>query len=93
MVAGVSFLRTRATIKPVQPATVAMTPSVSNVRYVNKSSKLFNCERNEPVCTDIKLYGAMPKMKENYLTSIKLFSVFSRRTDENRKEKYFFRHI
>jgi hypothetical protein len=62
------FRRTRATIKPVQPATVAIRPSVSNVRAVNRSSKLFNCERNEPVCTVIKVYGAMPKLrKKNFI--------------------------
>jgi len=58
------FRRTRATIKPVHPATVAIRPSVSNVRHVNRSSKLFNCERNEPVCTVIKVYGAIPKSIE-----------------------------
>ena len=61
---GAILLRTRATTRPVQPATVAIRPSVRNVRSENKSSKLFNCERNEPVCTLIKLYGAMPKNKE-----------------------------
>jgi len=55
------FRRTRATSKPVQPATVAIRPSVSNVRHENRSSKLFNWERNEPICTVMKLYGAMPK--------------------------------
>lgn len=46
---GAIFRRTRATIRPVQPATVAISPNVSNVRHENKSSKLFNCDRNEPV--------------------------------------------
>jgi len=41
--------RTRATNIPVQPTTEAIRASVSNVRNVNKSSKLYNCERNEPV--------------------------------------------
>lgn len=85
--------RTRATNIPVQPTTEAIRASVSNVRNVNKSSKLFNCERNEPVWTDIKLYGAIPKKKIFNRNQIVYFFFFLKLTKKHRKEKDFFWNI
>jgi hypothetical protein len=73
----------------VQPTTAAIRPSVSNVRRVNRSSKLFNCERKEPICTVIKVYGAMPKQRKNNLFQKKLF-FFLDKPKRIEKKKIFF---
>jgi hypothetical protein len=84
--------RTRAIIKPAHPTTEAIRASVNNVRPVNRSSQLFNCERNEPVWTVIKVYGAIPKFKKNDVWD-KIVQFSLELTEENGKEKCFFWNI